>query len=588
MPSCHELYLQFKNYSILKAILLFPLLLLGSLYAYGQGCATIDVADPNFSPARFQQFQQQVASQKRSGIVYLPIQAHIVTRSDSTGGLSLTALNDEMELVNSFYINAGIQFSFCSAPIYMYDDSLYDYQADTEEQQFIDARVDDVINIFFTERVLSRSGNAACGYAYFPWSNNDLIVMDNSCSTNGSTLAHELGHYFGVYHTHSFGDELADGSNCDLAGDLLCDTPADPNLSGEVTNFCTYDGTDLDDNGDPYNPDVSNVMSYSRKVCRNTFTQGQYDLISFYNADLRDYLICTGTQNDDHFLTNTSISFDTVTAGDAITISADYNLVSDGPFQKDVSMGILLSSDHTVDGGDLLLANKTSLLDTFAPLTTFSSIYTIPVTVQSGVSYLLLNADHLNNYAETDESNNLIFFEIFIKEACVASITNTSLEFGPGEETLSTGLSTSLADCDWLAEADCNWLNITPTNGAGDGNITITAAANSSGIDRSCTAIIGNNTYQVTQRGFATSVDEPTFAESLKLYPQPTSDMLVIELPNDAQGYTLALHDLSGKLVLNNQTTGNTTLDLGNLQSGIYLLKVQNDTGVVIRKVMVD
>ena len=70
--------------------------------------------------------------------------------------------------------------------------------------------------------------------------------MRNSCAYNGSTIIHEFGHYFSLFHTHgptnsAITTELVDGSNCTTSGDELCDTPADPNLSGNVTN-CLYTG----------------------------------------------------------------------------------------------------------------------------------------------------------------------------------------------------------------------------------------------------------------------------------------------------------------------------------------------------------
>ena len=48
-----------------------------------------------------------------------------------------------------------------------------------------------------------------------------------------STVAHEMGHCLGLYHTHNgTGDnngtpELVNGSNSSTAGDYITDTPAD-------------------------------------------------------------------------------------------------------------------------------------------------------------------------------------------------------------------------------------------------------------------------------------------------------------------------------------------------------------------------
>ncbi|MEM9896947.1 MAG: T9SS type A sorting domain-containing protein [Bacteroidota bacterium] len=110
-------------------------------------------------------------------------------------------------------------------------------------------------------------------------------MMDNACAMNGSTLPHEIGHYFSLYHTHGktnngTTDELVDGTNCADTGDDICDTPADPNLSGKVQNSnCAYTGTDTDANGAAFVPNTRNIMSYSTKACRDEFSTGQYERI---------------------------------------------------------------------------------------------------------------------------------------------------------------------------------------------------------------------------------------------------------------------------------------------------------------------
>jgi hypothetical protein len=100
-------------------------------------------------------------------------------------------------------------------------------------------------------------------------------------SVNTSTLPHEVGHCLYLFHTHNERGclEKPDGSNCTTCGDYVCDTPADPTLYkirywvDNETN-CSYNGTFTLD-GQPYNPDTRNIMSYSRLNCRNRFTVGQ-------------------------------------------------------------------------------------------------------------------------------------------------------------------------------------------------------------------------------------------------------------------------------------------------------------------------
>lgn len=93
-----------------------------------------------------------------------------------------------------------------------------------------------------------------------------------------SNSEHEVGHCFNLFHTHEviFGVENINGTNCSIAGDKICDTPADPNLLNKVNIFCQYNGADNDpNNGVIYQPDANNIMSYSRKNCRVRFTNEQ-------------------------------------------------------------------------------------------------------------------------------------------------------------------------------------------------------------------------------------------------------------------------------------------------------------------------
>ncbi|MBK9047683.1 MAG: hypothetical protein IPL74_13565 [Bacteroidetes bacterium] len=106
----------------------------------------------------------------------------------------------------------------------------------------------------------------------FPfWGNlqDHYVAVTASNLNDNSTLAHELGHYLGLYHTHetSNGVEYVNGSNCGTAGDLLCDTPADPNLFSCSNSSCQYTCPTLTDPlGQFYSPLMDNIMSYAYKA----------------------------------------------------------------------------------------------------------------------------------------------------------------------------------------------------------------------------------------------------------------------------------------------------------------------------------
>jgi len=279
----------------MRSFLLSLLLLLGlTLHAQLQECGAV-------APAGYaQQLQQRLANLpaqvfERSGLIMVPVHVHLFRQSDGTSNLTLQDVQNELDSVNDFYANAGLRFYECQPAEMIDDDSLYDFESSTEQAiVFANHYTMDVINLYFANSV-SLSNSAVCGYAYFP-GGADAAFIAAACATNGSTTAHELGHYFGLYHTHGGSpDELVDGSNCSWEGDYICDTPADPGLSGLVDSNCVYTGTYIDLNSMFYTPDVHNIMSYSRKVCRNVFSPTQYNVI--YNTWLidRQYLNCVIT-----------------------------------------------------------------------------------------------------------------------------------------------------------------------------------------------------------------------------------------------------------------------------------------------------
>ncbi len=232
-------------------------------------------------------------------IVHLSI--HVVRRTNGTGGISQAQLDQTIADANQMYAPVGIEFCV-PAPIDYIDSTSYYNQISTLAQ--IDAlrntnRVPNTINCYFTE-TLTYSGFNLCGISSFTVNAVQGIVMANSCSgvpTNNSTFAHELGHYFDLYHTHetAFGASCVDGSNCASSGDLLCDTPADPGLNFTTVNSaCNYVGAETDScNGDNYNPQERNLMSYSLKYCRDLFTPQQQSRILATLHNLRSDLVRT-------------------------------------------------------------------------------------------------------------------------------------------------------------------------------------------------------------------------------------------------------------------------------------------------------
>jgi len=124
------------------------------------------------------------------------------------------------------------------------------------------------------------------------------VIIQKSTSSTG--LSHEIGHYFGLFHPHRnyrAGKKhqecvsrtrkakglFKNGLICEINGDGLADTPAEPSLSFLVDNNCKFTGAILKDRwGDKYKSNTNNIMSYpTHSKCRDNFTEGQVAVMLF-------------------------------------------------------------------------------------------------------------------------------------------------------------------------------------------------------------------------------------------------------------------------------------------------------------------
>jgi hypothetical protein len=238
-------------------------------------------------------------------LLYVALTIHIVRPTNGIGGTTQANIDATIDDANAHWIGAGLQF-YQSGPTLFVDHDTYYFNIDTQAE--LDAlrgtdQVGNTVNTYFTLNLAVEDGpdpdnlpDSLCGQATFTSTpGSQGVVMNNSCTNAGgntSTFAHELGHYFDLLHTHvtTFGMECPNGSNCSNTGDLLCDTAADPDLTGNL-NGCTYNGT-ATRCGTAFNPDPTNLMSYGGS-CRTHFTIGQLNRALGTLVNLRSNLVAS-------------------------------------------------------------------------------------------------------------------------------------------------------------------------------------------------------------------------------------------------------------------------------------------------------
>lgn len=235
------------------------------------------------------------------------VPVRLVVFSSRTTSPSPTQADFERALLalNKTFQAANLEFFACESLRRVISSRYADFDSDLDEDNVWNTYGrSGIINIFCFEDI---DFGSALGYTYLPSQNGPeaLFLLQEELLT--STLPHEMGHYYGLYHTHGKSncgttDELVNDPNCGRTGDDVCDTPADPNLLGLFCReslvdsaTCKYIGKELDRIGTPFQPDPSNIMAYTWEHCTTRFTPGQYERMRFFAENVRLYVEdCSG------------------------------------------------------------------------------------------------------------------------------------------------------------------------------------------------------------------------------------------------------------------------------------------------------
>jgi len=501
-------------------------------------------------------------------ITTVTIKAQIIRTTAGSGGLSVSDLNDAIDNMNAYYASAFMEFFLCDGINFIDDTSYYNFDTSQESALTSANNVSGLINIYFANSV-SSGASGLCGYAYTP-GGPDVILMANSCTTNGSTLPHEVGHFFSLRHTHgpsnsTLTTELVDGSNCDTDGDLICDTPADPQLgSSNVDINCIYTGTTTDANGATFVPDPTNILSYSRKECRTYLSPQQYARIYATYQSVRNNFSCPS------FNIDVAAAY-TRDCGTSLTVDFADNGTGATSWNWDV------------DGDDIIDYTIPNPSHDFAPgkydvtLTVGNGSETITRVYSNLIDYETtnINSTQVHLTLETDDWSQETSWEF--KKLDGTIIATGGLYNGTSDDfiTINESFDVDLNECYIFEISDTYGDGICCFSGNGsyvlkDDSDNIIASGGDYGF--------GESTYIST-----TTLSTNDYLKSnISLFPNPVTNQLNIKLlkSNDLPD-SYEVFNLLGQSILKKRidSFSDLTIDASSLSQGMYVIKIIKDAG---------
>lgn len=294
------------------------LLFVGSLSAQQQHwCGTTPTSPAMSSMVNRLMTNKQFAEEgmvTSRDVIYIPIKYHLVAKDDGTGRINIHSVLDNLCELNEDFAPYEMQFYLAGGTFNLVDNTrLYERHTEVENSVMNAIRDTRAINVFVVEsaNIINDPEEQGTTLAYYNIPRDWIVITNSYVRGNEATLTHEIGHYFSLLHPFNGYDfepydtegenapfwspisnirtERADGSNCESAGDFICDTPAEYN-NGLGNSTCRFTRNILDPVGDQIDPDELNYVSYFLRCSDNDyyFSDQQHEImLADYNSTSR-------------------------------------------------------------------------------------------------------------------------------------------------------------------------------------------------------------------------------------------------------------------------------------------------------------
>ena len=202
----------------------------------------------------------------------VPVHVHVIRSNTGDGDVSTTMINNQITVLNNAYADAGISFTLVTTD-HTNNSTWYTVTPGTPAETAMKTSLHQGgkgdLNLY-----LANIGDDLLGWSTFPFKNAggamDGVVLLNESLPGGTatpynlgdTGTHEVGHWFGLYHTFQGG--------CQKRNDYVDDTAAEksPAFGCPVGRDTCTRNTGLDP--------INNFMDYTDDDCMFEFTSGQY------------------------------------------------------------------------------------------------------------------------------------------------------------------------------------------------------------------------------------------------------------------------------------------------------------------------